>query len=50
MNLLRDSKRGCFRCETRGVFARKNRMGAKRVEGNEEFVFQYFVFVFLCPY
>jgi len=27
VNLLRDLKRGCFRCEVRGVFAGKKRMG-----------------------
>jgi len=32
------------------VFAGKKRMGAENVEGNGWFVFQYFVFVFLCPY
>jgi len=34
VNLLRDWRRGCFKCEARGVFAGKKRMSAERTEGN----------------
>jgi len=34
VNLLRDRKRVCFRCEARDVFAGKKKMGAERAEGN----------------
>jgi len=33
VNRLRDWRRGCFKCEARGVFAGKKRMGAEKTEG-----------------
>jgi len=48
--LTKGLKEGRFRCEARGVFVEKKRMGEERAEGNGLFLFQCFVFVFLRPY
>ena len=55
VNLLRDWKRGCFRCEAGGVFVEKKRMNGEIFFGffsNVSLIFSFlfiFHFCFLCP-
>jgi len=44
VNLQRDWKRGCGRCEARGVFVEKKRMGGERAEPGDFLFFCIFVF------